>query len=63
RAEYPDQNPVAPDRIARTVFHATGIDDLRAVGHEGRPFHLTEDGRAMAELFRPLTPTGEAESG
>jgi hypothetical protein len=51
RAEYPDQNPVAPEHIARTVFHAMGIDDLHAVDREGRPFHLMEDGRPLAELF------------
>jgi uncharacterized protein (DUF1501 family) len=51
RAEYPDQNPVAPEHIARTVFHAMGIDDLHAQDREGRPFHLMEDGRALTELF------------
>ena len=51
RAEYPDQNPVAPEHIARTVFHALGIDDLHAVDREGRPFHLMDDGRALTELF------------
>jgi hypothetical protein len=51
RAEYPDLNPVAPEHIARTVFHAMGIDDLHAVDREGRPFHLMEDGRALTELF------------
>ena len=51
RAEYPDQNPVAPEHIARTVFHAMGVDDLHAVDREGRPFHLMEDGRALTELF------------
>jgi len=51
RAEYPDQNPVTPEHIARTVFHAMGIDDLHAVDREGRPFHLIEDGRALTELF------------
>ena len=51
RAEYPDQNPVAPEHIARTVFHAMGIDDLHAVDREGRPFHLMEDGRSLTELF------------
>jgi hypothetical protein len=28
RAEYPADNPVRPEHIARTVFHAMGIDDL-----------------------------------
>ena len=51
RAEYPDQNPVAPEHIARTVFHAMGIDDLQAVDREGRPFHLLDDGRALTALF------------
>ena len=51
RAEYPDQNPVAPEHIARTVFHSMGIDDLHAIDREGRPFHLMEDGRALTELF------------
>ena len=49
RAEYPDQNPVAPEHIARTVFHALGIDDLHATDREGRPFHLLEDGRPLTE--------------
>ena len=52
-----------PDQIARTVYHAMGVDELRAVGHEGRPFNLMEGGRAITELFGPHTPTGEAESG
>jgi len=51
RAEYPHDNPVAPEHIARTVFHALGIDDLHAVDREGRPFHLLEEGRALVELF------------
>lgn len=51
RAEYPDQNRVAPGHIARTVFHALGIDDLQATDREGRPFHLMEDGRPLTELF------------
>jgi hypothetical protein len=51
RAEYPDQNPVAPEHIARTVFHAMGIDDLHAIDREGRPFELMAEGRALTELF------------
>lgn len=51
RAEYPDRNPVAPEHIARTVFHAMGVDDLQAVDREGRPFHLMEEGRVLTELF------------
>jgi uncharacterized protein (DUF1501 family) len=51
RAEYPADNPVAPEDIARTVFHAMGIDELTAVDREGRPFHLLEEGRPLTELF------------
>ena len=51
RAEYPHDQPVAGEHIARTVFHAMGIDDLHAMDREGRPFHLMEDGRALTELF------------
>jgi uncharacterized protein (DUF1501 family) len=50
-AEYPADNPVAPEHIARTVFHALGIDDLTATDREGRPFHLMEEGRPLTELF------------
>jgi len=51
RAEYPADNPVAPEHIARTVFYALGIDDLHAMDREGRPFHLMEQGRGLEELF------------
>ncbi len=51
RAEYPNENPVAPEHIARTVFHAMGIDDLHAVDREGRPFDLMDEGRPLTELF------------
>jgi uncharacterized protein (DUF1501 family) len=51
RAEYPADNPVAPEHIAHTAFHALGIDDLHAIDREGRPFHLMEDGRPLSELF------------
>jgi hypothetical protein len=51
RAEFPNDNPVGPEHIARTIFHAMGIDDLHAVDREGRPFHLMDDGRALTELF------------
>ena len=51
RAEYPNEKPVAPEHIARTVFHAMGIDDLNAVDREGRPFHLMDEGTPLTELF------------
>ena len=51
RAEFPADKPVAPEHIAKTIFHALGIDDLSATDREGRPFHLLEEGRALTELF------------
>ncbi len=51
RAEFPNDNPVAPEHIAHTVYHALGIDDLTAVDREGRPFQLLDDGRPLTELF------------
>jgi hypothetical protein len=51
RAEYPADNPVGPEHIARTVFHAMGIDNLYASDREGRPIHLLDDGRPLTELF------------
>ena len=50
-AEYPRDNPVGAEHIARTVFHAMGIDDLMAKDREGRPFHLMDEGRVLTELF------------
>jgi hypothetical protein len=51
RAEFPADNPVAPEHIARTVFHAMKIDNLTATDREGRPFHLLDEGRPLTELF------------
>jgi hypothetical protein len=49
RAEYPHESPVGPEHIARTVFHAMGVD-LTATDREGRPFQLLEEGRVLSEL-------------
>ncbi len=50
-AEYPAENPVGPEDITRTVYHAMGIDDLSALDAQGRPFNLLESGRPLTELF------------
>lgn len=49
--EYPDENPLGPEDITKTVYHAMGIDDLTAETPDGRPFNLLEDGRSLTELF------------
>jgi uncharacterized protein (DUF1501 family) len=51
RGEYPFDNVVAPEDIARTIFHAMGIDDLTAQDREGRPYRLMEEGAAIKAIF------------
>ena len=51
RAEFPAAKPVAPEDIAKTVFHAMGIDDLTATDRAGRPFNLMDEGRPLLDLF------------
>jgi uncharacterized protein (DUF1501 family) len=55
RAEYPHDNPVAPEDIAKTVFHAMGLADLSASDRQGRPFNLLEEGAALTSLFGSRT--------
>ena len=39
-AAYPADKQVAPEDIAKTVYHAMGIDNLEAIDREGRPINL-----------------------
>lgn len=49
---YPDENPVTPEDLAKTVYGALGIDpDLFLPDREGRPTPIVEGGRFLAELF------------
>ncbi|MGE3314811.1 MAG: DUF1501 domain-containing protein [Planctomycetaceae bacterium] len=50
-AEYPADKPVTPAHVAKTVYHAMGIEDLIASDRQNRPFHLLEEGEALTELF------------
>lgn len=50
-AAYPADRPVAPEDIARTVYHLMGVDNLEAIDREGRPFNLLPEGRVLAELL------------
>lgn len=50
-AAYPADHPVAPEDIAKTIYHAMGIEDLAAVDREGRPFNLLEEGTPLSGLF------------
>ncbi|HEX5442600.1 MAG TPA: DUF1501 domain-containing protein, partial [Pirellulales bacterium] len=51
RGEFPAEHPVAPDDIAKTVYHAMGIDDLEVIDREGRPLQLLPTGSPIAALF------------
>jgi hypothetical protein len=51
RGEYPAQRPVTPAHIARTVYHAMGVHDLRAADRDGRVVNLLDDGEPLLELF------------
>jgi hypothetical protein len=50
-AAYPADRPVAPEDIAKTLYHVMGISDLEAIDREGRPFNLLPEGRTLTELF------------
>ncbi len=50
-AAYPADHPVAPEDIARTVYHLMGVDDLEAIDREGRPFNLLSEGRVLTGLL------------
>lgn len=49
--EYPQNKPVKPADITKTVYHAMGIHDLQAMDSQNRPYDLLAEGNAMAELF------------
>ncbi len=50
-AAYPADRPVAPEDIAKTLYHLMGVDDLEAIDREGRPFHLLPEGRVLTDLL------------
>ena len=50
-AQFPADRPVTPAHIAKTVYHAMGIDNLEAHDREGRPYNLLPDGHPLTELF------------
>jgi hypothetical protein len=51
-AGYPADNPVRPEDLAATIFHALGIDPQSCIeDRQGRPVALVEKGQALSELF------------
>ncbi len=47
----PADRNVAPEDVAKTVYHAMGIRDPEATDRGGGPFALMPDGEAMLGLF------------
>jgi uncharacterized protein (DUF1501 family) len=49
--EYPAEKPLTPAHIAKTVYHAMGVDNLEAVDKQGRPYNLLSEGEPIRALF------------
>ncbi len=49
---YPATDPIRPEELAATIYHALGIDpDLRLPDRQGRPVPLLEDASPLTALF------------
>ncbi len=49
---YPDENPVTPEDLAKTVYWALGVNpDLFLPDREGRPTPIVEGGKPVTALF------------
>ena len=49
---YPEENPVSPEDLAKTVYWALGIDpELFLPDREGRPTPIVSSGRPVTALF------------
>jgi hypothetical protein len=52
RAEFPIENPVSPEDLAKTIYWAMGVNpEMMIPDREGRPVPLVESGRALTGLF------------
>ena len=49
--KFPAENPLTPADIAKTVYHAMGVNDLHATDELGRPYNLLAEGEPLLELF------------
>ena len=50
-AAYPHDNPVGPEDISKTIYHAMGIDDLTYDLEDGRRINLMDDGAPITAIF------------
>ncbi len=49
---YPATDPIGPERLAATIYHALGIDpEVRLPDQQGRPVSIIEDPRPLVEFF------------
>ena len=52
RAEYPIENPVTPEDLAKTIYWSMGVNpEMMIPDREGRPVPLVESGKALTGLF------------
>lgn len=51
-AAYATEKPTSPEDLAKTVYHALGIDpEMRVRDAEGRPTHIVHGGQPVLDLF------------
>jgi uncharacterized protein (DUF1501 family) len=50
-AAYPADKPVAPEDVAKTVYHAMGLGNPETTDNQGRPYRILEEGEPLTELF------------
>ncbi len=51
-AAYPEQSPVSPEDLAKTIYWALGVNpDLFLPNREGRPIPIVESGKPLTQLF------------
>ena len=51
-AAYPIENPVSPEDLAATIYHALGISpELRVLNSENRPTKIVDDGQPVTALW------------
>lgn len=51
-AAYPATNPVRPEELAATIYHALGIDpELRLPDAQGRAVSIVEEGKPVLDVF------------
>jgi uncharacterized protein (DUF1501 family) len=52
KADFPQENAVTPEDLAKTIYWALGIDpELFLVNREGRPMPIVESGKPLVNLF------------